>query len=122
MKNWRVWVLTDKDGNELARGRKRDVTNVAFRRYVYQHIFTDNLYKTKELLIKQSRQALFFSSARQPSTCRGKLLYHTAAKKSIGKLHKLWRKSDPEIVQNAEIFFSVLHKNLIKILCNPMID
>ena len=60
MKNWKVWVLTDKDGNELARGRKKDVTNVAYRRYVYQHIFTDHLYKTDELLIKQSRQALFF--------------------------------------------------------------
>ena len=52
MKNWRVWVLTDKDGNELARGRKKDVMDIAYTRYVYGHIFTDNLYQTKELLNK----------------------------------------------------------------------
>ena len=52
MKNWRVWVLTDKDGKELARGRKKDVINVAYGRYVYGHIFTDCLYRTDELLIK----------------------------------------------------------------------
>lgn len=52
MKNWKVWVLTDKDGKELARGRKKDVVNVAYRRYVYGHIFTDNLYRTNELLNK----------------------------------------------------------------------
>lgn len=52
MKNWRVWILTDKDGNELARGRKKDVMNVAYGRYVYSHIFTDNLYQTSELLYK----------------------------------------------------------------------
>ena len=50
MKNWRVWVLIDKDGKELARGRKKDVVNVLYPRYVYQHIFTDELYRTKELL------------------------------------------------------------------------
>ena len=49
MKNWKVWVLYDKDGKELARGRKKDV-NVCYSRYVYQHIFTDELYRTKELL------------------------------------------------------------------------
>ena len=52
MKNWRVWVLTDKDGKELARGRKKDVINVAYGRYVYGHIFTDCLYRTDELLTK----------------------------------------------------------------------
>ena len=112
MKNWRVWVLTDKDGNELARGRKRDVTNVAYRRYVYQHIFTDHLYKTDELLIKQSRQALFLLSARQPSTCRGKLLYHTASILSSKKSHKFFNNPDPEIVQNRENIFYDLHKIL----------
>lgn len=53
MKTWRVWVLTDKDGKELARGRKKDVCGVAYGRYVYQHIFTDNLYRTNELLNKE---------------------------------------------------------------------
>lgn len=52
MKNWRVWVLLDKDGKELARGRKQDVANVAYQRYVYQHIFDDCLYRTNELLNK----------------------------------------------------------------------
>ena len=52
MKNWKVWILKDKDGNEVARGRKRDVLNVASQRYVYQHIFTDGLYRTEELLNK----------------------------------------------------------------------
>lgn len=50
MKNWKVWILTDKDGKELARGRKKDVTDVLYQRYVYGHIFTDNLYRTSELL------------------------------------------------------------------------
>lgn len=54
MKNWKVWVLTDKDGKELARGRKKDVLDVAYTRYVYGHIFTDNLYRTNELLNKQN--------------------------------------------------------------------
>ena len=52
MKNWKVWVLVDKNGKELARGRKKDVTNVAYHRYVYQHIFDDCLYQTNELLNK----------------------------------------------------------------------
>lgn len=52
MKNWKVWILTDKDGNELARGRKKDVVNVMYPRYVYSHIFTDKLYRTNELLEK----------------------------------------------------------------------
>ena len=50
MKNWKVWILTDKDGNELARGRKQDVIKVSYHRYVYGHIFTDCLYRTAELL------------------------------------------------------------------------
>lgn len=50
MKNWRVWVLTDAEGNVLAKGRKRDVINKAYGRYVYGHIFTDCLYQTNELL------------------------------------------------------------------------
>ena len=52
MKNWKVWVLVDKNGNEVARGRKKDVTNALYQRYVYEHIFTDALYKTNELLYK----------------------------------------------------------------------
>lgn len=52
MTNWRVWILTDANGNELARGRKKDVTNVLYKRYVYGHIFDDCLYQTKELLNK----------------------------------------------------------------------
>lgn len=50
MKNWKVWILTDKNGKELARGRKKDVLAVEYPRYVYEHIFTDNLYRTNELL------------------------------------------------------------------------
>lgn len=50
MKNWKIWILTDANGNELARGRKCDVMAVASQRYVYQHIFTDNLFRTNELL------------------------------------------------------------------------
>lgn len=50
MRNWRVWVLVDKDGKEIARGRKKDVVNASYHRYVYKHIFTDTLYRTNELL------------------------------------------------------------------------
>jgi hypothetical protein len=50
MKNWKVWILTDKEGKELARGRKKNVMDVLYQRYVYGHIFTDNLYRTSELL------------------------------------------------------------------------
>ena len=53
MKNWRVWVLTDKNGNELIRGRKKAVCNMMYHRYVYGHIFTDNLYRTNDLLVEQ---------------------------------------------------------------------
>ena len=53
MRNWKVWILTDKEGKELARGRKKDVCNKLYHRYVYQHIFTDCLYRTNELLIKE---------------------------------------------------------------------
>lgn len=52
MKNWKVWILTDKDGNEIARGRKKEVVNKMYTRYVYGHIFTDCLYRTSENLIK----------------------------------------------------------------------
>ena len=51
MKNWKVWILTDAEGNELARGRKREVIKVASARYVYGHIFTDCLYRTAEPLV-----------------------------------------------------------------------
>ena len=50
MKNWRVWILTDSKGNELARGRKCEVIKVASERYVYRHIFDECLYRTSELL------------------------------------------------------------------------
>lgn len=50
MKNWKIWILADANGNELARGRKNEVMAVAYQRYVYQHIFTDSLYRTNELL------------------------------------------------------------------------
>lgn len=52
-KNWKVWILTDKDGNVLAEGRKKDVLSVEYPRYVYQHIFTDNLYRTNKPLISK---------------------------------------------------------------------
>ena len=51
-RNWKVWILTDAEGNELARGRKSEVEKVAYKRYVYSHIFTDCLYRTSELLYK----------------------------------------------------------------------
>jgi hypothetical protein len=50
MKNWKVWILTDCNGNELARGRKCEVIKVASERYVYRHIFDDCLYRTSEPL------------------------------------------------------------------------
>ena len=53
MMTWKVWVLTDADGVELARGRKKDVMAIASQRYVYQHIFTDCLYRTDELLMQE---------------------------------------------------------------------
>ena len=52
MKNWKVWILTDKNGKELIRGRKKDVINLMYQRYVYGGIYTDNLYRTAENLIK----------------------------------------------------------------------
>ena len=52
MKNWKVWILVDKNNEVVARGRKKDVTNVLYQRYVYEHIFTDSLYRTNELLHK----------------------------------------------------------------------
>lgn len=54
MKNWRVWILTDKNGNELIRGRKKNVIDLLYQRYVYGHIFTDNLYRTNERLAATS--------------------------------------------------------------------
>ena len=53
MKNWKLWILTDKNGKELARGRKRDVLKVASERYVYQLIFDDCLYQTKSPLMSR---------------------------------------------------------------------
>jgi hypothetical protein len=50
MKNWKVWILTDKNGKVLTKGRKCDVIKVASCRYVYEHIFDDCLYRTAELL------------------------------------------------------------------------
>ena len=52
MKNWKIWVLTNQYGVELARGRKRDVVRVLHCRYVYGHIYTDCLYRTAEPLVK----------------------------------------------------------------------
>lgn len=52
MKNWKVWVLKNKEGQVIAQGRKKEVVGVAYRRYVYQHIFTDELFQTSELLVK----------------------------------------------------------------------
>jgi len=50
MKNWRVWKLYDKDGKLIASGRKKDVMNAEYPRYVYAHIFTDIIVRTDELL------------------------------------------------------------------------
>lgn len=38
-----TYTLTDKDGNILARGTKKQVMAIASARYVYQLIFTDIL-------------------------------------------------------------------------------
>lgn len=43
---YHLWRLYDADGNLLIEGRKRDVINKCYHRYVYGHIFTDQLYKT----------------------------------------------------------------------------
>lgn len=51
MKNWKVWILKDKDGNVLAEGRKKDVMRVAYPRYVYQLIFTDTLYTRTDVTL-----------------------------------------------------------------------
>lgn len=48
--NWKVWKAYDKDGNLLAEGRKKDVIDRLYPRYVYCHIFTDRLYQTSEPL------------------------------------------------------------------------
>ena len=53
MKNWKIWILTDRHGNELARGRKREVLKIASQRYVYQHIFDDCLYRTENPLMSR---------------------------------------------------------------------
>jgi hypothetical protein len=47
-KVFKKWVLTDYKNNLIVEGRKKDVVKVMYQRYVYQHIFTDNLYKTNE--------------------------------------------------------------------------
>ena len=52
MKNWKVWVLKNKEGQVIAQGRKKEVVGIAYGRYVYQHIFTDTLVQTNELLVK----------------------------------------------------------------------
>ena len=38
-----IYTLTDKDGNIIARGKKRYVMNIASDRYVYCLIFDDIL-------------------------------------------------------------------------------
>lgn len=50
MKNWKVWVLKDVDGNVIIKGRKREVMQKAYERYVYMHIFTDMVVKTNKAL------------------------------------------------------------------------
>ena len=44
----KVWILTDKNGNDIIRGRKRDVMQVASARYLYESIYDDCLYRTTE--------------------------------------------------------------------------
>lgn len=52
MNSWKVWKLYDKDGNLLIAGRKKDVIDKLYPRYVYAHIFTDVLVRTNEPLNK----------------------------------------------------------------------
>lgn len=56
-KNWKVWVLYDKNGNKLAEGRKKDVLDVEYQRYVYAHIFTDTLYTREDTTLEKWLEA-----------------------------------------------------------------
>lgn len=42
-----VYTLTDRNGNVIARGKKKDVYNVFNTRYVFNLIFDDILYREK---------------------------------------------------------------------------
>ena len=45
-----VYLLKDCKGNIIIEGKKKDVENKVYQRYVYGHIFTDELYR-KEIKI-----------------------------------------------------------------------
>ena len=47
-RNFKKWVLLDKEGNVVIEGRHNKVAKELYHRYVYQHIFTDALYRTNE--------------------------------------------------------------------------
>lgn len=49
-RKFKMWRLEDINGNVIAEGRKKDVENKSYFRYVYQHIFTDVLYPTNQWL------------------------------------------------------------------------
>lgn len=40
-----VYLLKDYQGNIVIEGKKKDVENKLYQRYVYEHIFTDELYR-----------------------------------------------------------------------------
>lgn len=52
-KNWKVWILKDKDGNILAEGRKKDVLDVEYPRFVYSRIYTDTLYVRTDITLEE---------------------------------------------------------------------
>ena len=56
MKNWKIWILIDENGNILSKGRKRDVTNMFYMRWCYEHIFTDRVIQTSAPLVSESQR------------------------------------------------------------------
>lgn len=47
-RNFKKWVLLNEKGNVVIEGRHNKVVKELYHRYVYQHIFTDTLYRTNE--------------------------------------------------------------------------
>lgn len=47
-RNFKKWVLLNGKGNVVIEGRHNKVVKELYHRYVYQHIFTDTLYRTNE--------------------------------------------------------------------------
>ena len=52
MRKFKEYLLTDCNGNLLAKGRYNEVMRVEYSRYVYRHIFDDCLYFTGNYIDK----------------------------------------------------------------------